>query len=149
MKKSIVVILAKIIAVALLSIAPLIHLMVEYSSSEVQVIEVTTNSKPMVILLIMTILGMGLIAYIGSSTMQAIKDSPFGFGGIYMFGTIILGVSVLGLYWLQKLDDLVNYNVTQFLIDLAIYKDSLQYVIAYMVAGLIIATAGFIYQKTA
>jgi hypothetical protein len=159
LKKSAIVVLAKIIAVGLF-IAPIIHLMVEYGSSETQIIEVTSNSYPIIILLIISMLSMGFVAYIGSSTLAAIHDHPFGFGGIYMFGTIILGLSVLSLFWLNKLNDLINYNVIQFLEDIATYKHSVQYVIAYIVVGLVIATVayivvglviatgGFIYDKT-
>ena len=148
MRTSIIVTLSKIIALGLIFIAPLIHLSVEYGGSETQVVEVTTNSMPMAILILISIFVVTLIAYIGSSAFHAIQDSPFGFGGIYMFGAIILGISILALYWINKIDDLVNYNVVQFLNDLDTYKDSVQYIIAYIVAGLVIATAGYIYKKT-
>lgn len=149
MRKSVIVILSKIIALGLIFIAPLIHLSVEYGGNETQVLEVTTSSMPMAILVLISVFVVTLIAYIGSSAFHAIQDHPFGFGGIYMFGAIILGLSVLALYWLNKINNLVEYNVAQFMTDLSIYKGSLQFVITYIVAGLVIATAGFIYQKTA
>ena len=148
MKKSAIVILSKIVAIGLIFIAPMISLLVEYTDNETQVVEVTTSSMPNIILIIISLLLVVFIAWLGNSTMAAIHDHPFGFGSIYMFGSIILGLSVLAMFWLSKLDNLINYNVTQFLSDIMTYKASLQYVIAYIVAGLVIATAGFIYQKT-
>ena len=148
MKKSAIVILSKIVAIGLIFIAPMISLLVEYTDNETQVVEVTTSSMPTIILIIISLLLVVFIAWLGNSTMAAIHDHPFGFGSIYMFGSIILGLSVLAMFWLSKLDNLINYNVTQFLSDILTYKASLQYVIAYMVAGLVVATAGFIYQKT-
>jgi hypothetical protein len=149
MKKSLVVTTSKIVALGLIFFAPLIYLITLFGGSETTTVEVTTNSMPIVILIIISLLVIVFIAWLGSSTMAAINDHPFGFGGIYMYGAIIGGVSALSLFWLNKLRDLVNYDVSQFLLDLDIYKGSIQYVITFIAAGLVIATAGFIYEKTA
>lgn len=148
MKKSLVVTTSKIIALGLIFLAPIIHMLIRFGGSETTTIEVTTNSMPMIILIMISLLVIVFIMWLGSSTMSAINDHPFGFGGIYMYGSIILGVSVLALFWLNKLKDLINYDVSQLLIDLDVYKGSIQYVITYIVAGLVIASAGFIYEKT-
>jgi hypothetical protein len=148
MKKSLVVTLSKIVALGLIFVAPMIYLIILFGGSETTTIEVTTNSMPIVILIIISLLVIVFIAWLGSSTMSAINDHPFGFGGIYMYGAIIGGLSVLALFWLNKLNDLIQYDVSQFLIDLEIYKGSIQYVITFIVSGLVIATAGFIYEKT-
>lgn len=148
MKKSLVVTTSKIIALSLIFAAPLIYLIMLYGGSETTTIEVTTNSMPIVILIVISLLVLVFIAWLGNATMAAINDHPFGFGGIYMYGVLIGGVSVLALFWLNKLTDLINYNVVLFLIDLDLYKESIQQVITFIVAGLVIASAGFIYEKT-
>lgn len=148
MKKSLVVTTSKIIALGLIFLAPMIYLTMFYGGSETTTVEVTTNSMPIIILIMISLLVVVFIAWLGSSTMSAINDNPFGFGGIYMYGAIIGGLSVLGLFWLNKLRDLINYDVSQFLFDMDIYKSSIQYVITFIAAGIIVATAGFIYEKT-
>lgn len=148
MKKSLVVTTSKIVALGLIFIAPIIYLSVLFGGSETSTIEVTTNSMPITILIIISLLVIVFIAWLGSSTMAAINDHPFGFGGIFMYGAIIGGLSVLALFWLNKLKDLISYDVNQFLLDVDVYKGSLQYVITFIAAGIIIASAGFIYDKT-
>lgn len=148
MKKSLVVTLSKIIALGLIFGGSLIYLIIKYSGSETKTIEVTTNSMPLVILIIITVVVLVFIAWLGSSTMAAIKDTPFGFGGIFLYGMLIGSISFLGIYWIDKVADLVDYDPSQFLADLATYKDSMQVVLSFIVSGLVIALAGFIYEKT-
>lgn len=150
MKKSLVVTLSKIVALCLIFLVPVIHMIVSFGGSQTSTVtvDVTTNSMPIIILIMISLLLLVFVAWLGKSTMSAINDHPFGFGGIAMYGTIIGGISVLALFWLNKLKDLINYDVSQFLIDLDIYKSSIQYVITYIAAGLVIAIAGFIYEKT-
>jgi hypothetical protein len=148
LKNTVIDVSAKIIALGLIFIAPIIYLIWKYGGSETEVIEITTNSMPIAILILITVFVIVLVLYIGSSTMSAIKDSPFGYGGIYMYGTLIGAISFLGIYWIDKVADLIDYDSTQFLLDLATYKHSVQVVLTYIVAGLVIATAGFIYKKT-
>ena len=149
MKNTAIDVTAKIIALIMIFIAPIIYLAIKFGGSETHVIEVTTNSMPITILLLISLLVLVFIAYLGSATMNAINDHPFGYGGIYMYGVIIGGVAFLGLFWINKVDDLVNFDTTQFLNDLATYRSSIHVVLSYIVIGLVIATAGFIYKKTA
>ena len=148
MKNTAIDVTAKIIALIMIFIAPLIYLAIKFGGSETHVVEVTTNSMPITILLLISLLVLVFIAYLGSATMNAINDHPFGYGGIYMYGVIIGGVAFLGLFWINKVDDLVNFDTTQFLNDLATYRSSIHVVLSYIVIGLVIATAGFIYKKT-
>ena len=80
--------------------------------------------------------------------MNAINDSPFGYGSIYFFGGLILSVSIIGLIWIDKLSDIINFNVAQFITDLTTYKHSLWIVFIYIVSGLCVATVGIVYKKT-
>ena len=148
MRNTVIDVSCKIIALGLIFIAPIAYLLWKYGGSETEVIEITTNSMPMAILLLISIFVIVLVLYIGSSTMSAIQDNPFGYGGIYMFGTLIGAISFLGIYWIDKVADLIDYDPSQFLNDLATYKHSVQIVLSYIVAGLVIATAGFLYKKT-
>ena len=148
MKKSIVVTLSKIVSLGLIFGGSLIYLITKYSGSSTTVVEVTTNSMPIAILIIITFVVIIFIAWLGSSTMAAIKDTPFGFGGILLYGSLIGSIAFLGIYWIDKVADLVDYDSTQFLNDLATYKDSVQVVLAFIVSGLVIALLGFVYEKT-
>jgi len=148
LRNTVIDVLAKIIAIGSIFIAPIIYLWWKYGGSETEVIEITTNSMPIIILLIVSVLGITFIAWLGSATMSSINDHPFGYGGIYMFGSIIGGLTLLGLFWLNKLEDLINYNVVQLLEDMSIYRGSIHVVLSFIATGLVIATAGFIYKKT-
>lgn len=146
MKNNLLDILFKLGAIILIFICSPVYLIWKYRKTET--IEITTDSMPIIITIAVSIFVLFIISYIFSQLMSAIKDSPFGYGSIFFFGILILGVSIIGLIWIDKINDLVEYNVARFLSDLAIYKHSIWIVFVYIVSGLCVATAGYVYKKT-
>lgn len=138
----------KVTSLVLIFVAPAIYLMWKYNNSETYTVEVTDNSMPIFIVIILSILVIFIISYIFSQTMALIKDSPFGYGSIFFFGGLFAGISVIVVIWIDKLNDLIEYNVEQFTMDLATYKHSMIIIIAYVIAGLVVATTGIIIKKT-
>jgi hypothetical protein len=92
---------------------------------------------------------MMVVSYIFSQTMQYIKDSPFGYGSIFFFGGLTGGVVFVAIMWIDKIANLINYNVVQFTEDLQTYKSSMWVILIYILSGLIIGTTGIVIKKTA
>ena len=55
MKNTVIDVSAKIIALGLIFVAPIIYLIWKYGGSETEVIEITTNSMPIAILILITV----------------------------------------------------------------------------------------------
>jgi len=146
LKNNVLDIAFKLASLILIFVCSPIYLIWKFK--RVETVEVTTNSMPILITLLLSLFIIMVISYLFSQTMSAINDSPFGYGSIYFFGGLILSVSVIGLIWIDKLSDLINYNVAQFTHDLTIYKHSIWIVFIYIMSGLCVATLGIVYKKT-
>lgn len=141
--------LIRIVSLAFIFPVPIIYLLIKFTNKEIETVTVTTNSTPIVILIAVSVLVIFFVSYVFSQTMAYIKDKPFGYGSIFFFGGLLGGVVVVGIMWLSKLEDLINYNVTQFMNDIIIYKTSMMYVLGSIILGLVIGVAGLVYEKTA
>lgn len=141
-------VLFKIVSVALIFVAPIVYLLWKYSKTNTQVVEVTTNSMPIFVVILISILSIGLIFWIFSQTMALIKDNPFGYGSILFAGALMGVTALLGMLWLDKIIDLINHNVEAFTTDLTVYKGSTKVVLLYIISGLLIGTTGIIIKKT-
>ena len=89
-----------------------------------------------------------LTLWIFSQTMALIKDNPFGYGSILFIGAVMCLISFLGMIWLDKIIDLIEYNVEQFTTDLTTYRGSTKIVLIYGISGLITAITGLVIKKT-
>lgn len=138
----------KVTSLVLIFVAPMIYLLWKYNKTNTEVVEVTTNSMPIFIVIILSVFIIMLVSFLFSQTMNAIKDSPFGYGSIYFFGGLIGSISFVAIMWIDKLSDLINYNVIEFLNDLATYKHSMWIILIYILAGLFVATTGLVIKKT-
>lgn len=139
----------KIVGAFAVFVMPMIYLVWKFNGTET--VTSTTSSMPMAILLIISLFGLILIMWLGSQILsiywEYVKKHPFGFVSTLTFGSIILLVTVLGIQWINKLSDLINYNSTRFIEDLGLYKHSMYVVLAWVGIGLVISLAGFIYEK--
>ena len=148
MKNKILDVVFKLTSLSLVFIAPLIYIWWKYGGSKTELVEVTTNSMPIPILIILSVFVVMLVSYVFSQTLHLIADSPFGYGSIFFFGTLIGAISFISYIWLAKLSDLITYNAGQFVLDLEIYKHSVTIILVYIISGLMIGLVGFIYKKT-
>jgi len=132
-------------------VMPIIYLLWKYNKTTTTTVTSTESSMPMLILLIISLFGLILIMWLGSQVLSIywdyVKKNPFGFISTLTFGSVILLVTLLGIQWINKLADLINYDTTQFISDLALYKHSMYVVLAWVGIGLVISLSGFIYEK--
>lgn len=139
----------KIAGVILIFIAPLVYLYWKYQTTETELVEVTNNSMPMAITIIISVIVIFGVAWLFSQTKAYINDHPFGYGSILFFGGMLGGISFIGLMWLNKIKDLINANVVQFLTDIDMYIGSIHIILTYIIIGIVVAVSGFVIEKTA
>ena len=137
---------SKLIAIGLIFIAPLWYLVWKFSN-EVVIAEHTNSSMPLLILVLVSLFSILLVSYIFSQLMAYMKDNPFGYSSIFFFGSLLAVISFLAISWLNKLEDLINFNVEQFMADVEVYKHSILIVLVYVVSGMIVGTVGLTYKK--
>jgi hypothetical protein len=151
MWNKIIIWIARLGSIALVFIAPITYLIWKYGGSETELVEVTTNSMPILILFIISIFVLVVIMWLGSQVLvvywEYVKKHPFGEVSVFTFGGVILALTVLINLWLAKLNDIIEYNAEQFLTDISLYKDSLIVIIWYVAIGLALAVFGFIWNK--
>lgn len=140
---------AKLGSIALVFIAPIVYLIWKYGG--VEVVEETQSSMPLPILLIITGFALIIIMWLGSQVLVVywdyIKHHPFGAISTMSFGMIILVLTLLFIQWVNKLNDLIEYNAQRFMDDLAMYRGSMYVVLIYVGIGLALALTGYIWEK--
>ena len=139
-------IVSKLVAIGLIFIAPLIYLVQKFSNEEV-IPEHTNSSMPLLILVMLSIVLILFISFLFSQLMAYMKDNPFGYSSIFFFGSLVATVSFLGISWINKLNDLVEYNTAQFMTDLEVYAHSMVIVLVYVLSGMIVGAVGLAYKK--
>ena len=140
---------ARLGSIALVFIAPIVYLIWKYGG--VEVVEETQSSMPIPILLLITGFALIIIMWLSSQVIvlywDYIKHHPFGAISTMSFGSIILILTLLGIQWVNKLNELIEYNAQRFMDDLIMYRGSMYVVIIYVGIGLGIALFGFIWEK--
>jgi hypothetical protein len=140
---------ARLGSIALVFIAPIVYLIWKYGG--VEVVEETQSSMPIPILLLITGFALIIIMWLSSQVIvlywDYIKHHPFGAISTMSFGSIILILTLLGIQWVNKLNDLIEYNAQRFMDDLSMYRGSMYVVVIYVSIGLGLALAGFIWEK--
>ena len=153
MIKTIFIWTSRILGAFAVFVMPMIYLIWKYGGSETttEIVTSTESSMPMLILIVISMFGLILVMWLGSQILSIywdyVKKNPFGFISTLTFGSVILLVTLLGIQWLNKLSDLINYDTTSFINDLNLYKHSMYVVLAWVGIGLIISLSGFIYEK--
>jgi len=137
--------------IALIFIAPISYLIWKYGGTTTTTVEVTNSSMPIIILLIISAFALVVITWLGSQILvvywEYIKKHPFGQISTMSFGAIILVLTILGIQWINKFADLVNYNAEQFINDLDTYKGSMNVILIYVAIGLGLSLASYIWNK--
>ena len=136
---------SKLIALLLIFVAPLFYLVQKFNNEEV-IPEHTNSSMPLLVLIIISLVAILAVSYLFSQLMAYMKDSPFGYSSIFFFGALLATISFLVMSWINKLNDLVEYNAGQFMLDLEVYARSMLVVFAYVVSGMIVGALGLAYK---
>lgn len=147
MRNKLIDTIVKVVTLSLIFIAPLAYLIWKFGDKQTEMVEVTTNSMPIPILIIVSIFAVMAISYIFSQTLHLIADNPFGFGSIFFFGSLMAIICVVAYLWLNKVYDLIDTNAIEFMANIDVYKHSILIVSVYIACGLVIGTGGFIFKK--
>jgi len=140
---------ARLSSITLVFIAPITYLIWKYGGTEI--VEETQSSMPIPILLLVSAFALIIIMWLGSQVLVVywdyIKRHPFGAISTLSFGTIILVLTLLGIQWVNKLNDLIEYNAQRFIDDLTMYRGSMNVILVYVSLGLGLALVGYIWEK--
>jgi hypothetical protein len=149
MWNKVIIWVARLGSIALVFIAPIVYLVWKYGG--VEVVEETQSSMPIPILLLISGFAFIIIMWLGSQVIVVywdyIKHHPFGAISTMSFGAIILILTLLSIQWVNKLNDLIEYNAQRFMDDLTMYRGSMYVVVIYVSIGLGLALAGYIWEK--
>lgn len=139
----------KFTGMGLIFVAPIVYLIWKYNRSTTQVVEVTTNSMPLIIIGLLSVVIVVFISFVFSNVKALIKEHPFGYESTYFYGALIGGLLFIAVMFIDKVIDLINANTAQFITDLTLYKHSAWVMIAYILVGLLMSASGQIIEKLA
>ena len=138
-------------AIVMIFIAPIVYLLWKYGGSETQIVEITTNSMPITILLLISAFVLVIIMWLGSQIIVVywnyIKTHPFGSVSTMTFGGLILAVTLLGIQWVNKFIDVIQANADQFTSDLTVYRGSMNVILIYVGVGLLLSVISYVWEK--
>jgi hypothetical protein len=129
---------------------PIGYLIWKYNKVQTTTVDVTTNSMPIWILLVIAFLSFLFVTLVGVNLIvffwEYIKKNIFGFITTSIFALLILLFTLNGMGAIDKLQDLIKNSVDEFLVDMTTWRGSLVVISYYVVIGAFGGALGFVYE---
>jgi hypothetical protein len=134
----------KLVALALIFLAPIVHLIVAFSTEEEMVVAQSLGIIPMILVMAIALL---LVSYIYSNIKAKLNQHPFGFLSIMFYGGVgALFIAVL-MFWFGSILGTAQTSFDTFKANFETYIRTMQFIIGYVMLGLVIATFGWYRYK--
>ena len=137
-------ILLKVLSIGLIFVAPIVHMIVFYSTEDTVSVKQSIGLIPMIIIMAIALL---LISFIYSNIKAKLNQHPFGFLSIMFYGLVgFMFIAVL-MFWFSSILGTAQTNFDAFKENFTSYIRTMQFIIGYVLFGIIVATYGWYRNK--
>ena len=137
-------ILLKVLSIGLIFVAPIVHMIVFYSTEDTVSVKQSIGLIPMIIIMAIALL---LISFIYSNIKAKLNQHPFGFLSIMFYGLVgFMFIAVL-MFWFSSILGTAQTNFDAFKENFTSYIRTMQFIIGYVLSGIVVATYGWYRNK--
>ncbi len=137
-------ILLKVLSIGLIFVAPIVHMIVFYSTEDTVSVKQSIGLIPMIIIMAIALL---LISFIYSNIKAKLNQHPFGFLSIMFYGLVgFMFIAVL-MFWFSSILGTAQTNFDAFKENFTSYIRTMQFIIGYVLFGIVVATYGWYRNK--